>query len=154
MRVIGVDPGLQKTGYAVVERKGKGYRVITSGVIRTKKDETGKRLLSIFDSISSIIEENSPTCLSIESSFYSKNIDSLVKMSQVKGVVVVAACIKGLEVFEYSPTSIKSAVVGSGRARKEQVKFMVEQMIDQKIDGSYDISDAFAVALCHLHRSQ
>ncbi len=153
VRVIGIDPGLQRTGYAVVEKRGNDFLIITSGLLTTKKTSVSKKLLSIFNKIINIIEDHSPSCLAVEAGFYSKNVDSLVKMSQVKGVVMLAASKKGLEVFEYSPTAVKSAIVGRGRAAKEQVKYMVEQMINKEIKGSFDISDAIAVAICHLQSS-
>ena len=152
-RVIGVDPGLQKTGYAIVEKNGNNFIIIESGLIKTKKESIEKRLLLIYENLIDIIEKYSPSCLAVESSFYSRNVDSLVKMSQVKGVVMLSASLKCIEVFEYSPATVKSATVGRGRATKEQVRFMVEQMVKQKIRGSFDVSDAVAVAICHLSRT-
>ncbi|TES92996.1 MAG: crossover junction endodeoxyribonuclease RuvC [Candidatus Cloacimonadota bacterium] len=153
MRIIGVDPGLQRTGYAVVEKKENDFLIVTSGVLTTKKTSIGKRLLSIYNGLLNIIEEYSPALMAVETGFYSKNVDSLVKMSQVKGVLIVAASLKGLEVFEYSPATIKSSVVGRGGATKEQVKYMVEQIMKREIEGGFDISDAIAVAICHFHRA-
>jgi crossover junction endodeoxyribonuclease RuvC len=152
MRVIGVDPGLQKTGYAIVEKTGNSFSVITSGVVKTPKSTTGKRLLCIHKELAKLIDTHKPIHFAIEAGFYSKNVDSLVKMSQVKGVAMLAAALRKIEIFEYSPTTIKSAIVGRGSASKDQVRFMVEQMLNMKIAGSFDISDALAVAICHLQR--
>jgi crossover junction endodeoxyribonuclease RuvC len=152
MRVIGVDPGLQRTGYAVVEKNGASFSVIASGVLRPPKSHIGDKLLYIHRELAKLIDAHKPSHFAIESGFYSKNVDSLVKMSQVKGVAILAASLKAIEVFEYSPTTIKSALVGRGSATKEQVRFMVEQMLNMKIEGAFDISDALAVALCHLQR--
>jgi len=152
MRVIGVDPGLQKTGYALVEKKGSGYSIAACGVLVTEKTSIDKRLLSIYGGLVDIIDRHAPACLSVETGFYSKNVDSLVKMSQVKGIVILAAALKNIEVFEYSPKVVKNAITGRGNATKEQVKFMVEQLLGEKVEGSFDISDAIAVAICHLHR--
>ncbi len=152
MRVIGVDPGLQKTGYALVEKKGTGYSIAACGVLFTEKTSIDKRLLSIYGGLVDIIDRYAPVCLSVETGFYSKNVDSLVKMSQVKGIVILAAALKNIEVFEYSPRVVKNAITGRGNATKEQVKFMVEQLLGEKVEGSLDISDAIAVAICHLHR--
>lgn len=152
MRVIGIDPGLQRTGYAIVEKDGNSFSVIASGVLTTGKLSIGNRLLRIHQELSEIIDIHEPVHFAIESGFYSKNVDSLVKMSQVKGVAILAAALKRIEIFEYSPTTIKSALVGKGGASKEQVRFMVEQMLNMKIEGAFDISDALAVAICHLQR--
>jgi crossover junction endodeoxyribonuclease RuvC len=152
MRVIGVDPGLQKTGYAIVEKAASKFSVLVSGVLVPPKSKMGDRLLSIHKELAKIIDAHKPIHLAIESGFYSKNVDSLVKMSQVKGVAMLAAALKGIEIFEYSPTTIKSAIVGKGSATKEQVRFMVEQILKMRIEGPFDISDALAVAICHLQR--
>lgn len=152
MRVMGVDPGLQRTGFAVVEKSGNRLSVIASGVLKIPKAPTARRLLLIHQQLSELIDTHKPSCFAIEAGFYSKNVDSLVKMSQVKGVAMLAAAIREIEIFEYSPTTIKSAIVGRGSASKEQVRFMVEQMLNMKIEGSFDISDALAVAVCHLQR--
>jgi len=152
MRIIGIDPGLLRTGYAVIEKHGNHFTIIAQGLATTKKESIGNRLLSIYNKVSHIIEEYAPSSLAVESGFYSKNVDSLVKMSYVKGVVILAARQKGIDISEYSPATVKMAITGRGRATKEQVKFMVEQILEQKIDGGYDISDAISVALCHLYR--
>jgi len=153
LRVIGIDPGLRKTGYAVMEESKKRFRIITSGVITTEKTTIDKRVLSIYNGIITIVDNFAPTCLAVESGFYSKNVDSLIKMSEVKGVVILAAALKGLEVFEYSPAIVKKAIVGRGSATKEQVRFMVEQITKEKIQKGFDVSDAVAIALCHLQRA-
>ena len=153
VRVIGIDPGLQRTGYAVLEKSVNGFSIIALGVLTTKKSSTEKRLLSIYNKLMNIIREYSPSTLAIETGFYSKNVDSLIKMSQVKGVVLLTASLSDIEVFEYPPTVVKKAVVGRGRATKEQVKYMVEQLLKREIGGSFDTSDAIAVAICHLYRS-
>jgi crossover junction endodeoxyribonuclease RuvC len=152
MRVIGIDPGLQKTGYAVVERAGNTFTVIASGVVKTPKGGTARKLLLIHRELIKLMDVHKPAHFAIESGFYSKNVDSLVKMSEVKGVAMLAASLKEIEIFEYTPTAIKNAVVGRGSASKDQVRFMVEQTLKMKVEGSFDISDALAVAICHLQR--
>ncbi len=153
MRVIGIDPGLQRTGFAIVEKAGSKFSVINCGVLKIPKSSIEKRLLLIHEQLAELIDTHAPEHFAIEAGFYSKNVDSLVKMSQVKGVAILAAALRNIKVFEYSPTTIKSAVVGRGSASKAQVRFMVEQMLGMKIDGSFDISDALAVAICHLQRT-
>ncbi len=153
MRVIGIDPGLGTTGYAVIEKFKIEFRIITSGVITTKKEAIDRRLLSIYNELTTIVDNFEPDSLAVESGFYSKNVDSLIKMSQVKGVVILTGSLKDLNVFEYSPAVVKKAIVGRGNASKEQVRYMVEQITKRKIEKSFDVSDAIAVAICHLHRA-
>ena len=153
MRVIGIDPGLQKTGYAVLEKNGNKFVILTSGLITTEKESIAQRLTFIYRKLVEIIDRFSPALLAVESGFYSKNVDSLIKMSEVKGVVILAGSLKGLEVFEYSPAIVKKAIVGRGNATKEQVRFMVEQITKEKIQKGFDVSDAVAIALCHLQRA-
>ena len=102
MRVIGIDPGLQKTGYAIVEKAGNTFSVIASGVVKTPKSSTGAKLLLIHQELARIIDTHGPTHFAIEAGFYSKNVDSLVKMSQVKGVAMLAAALREIEIFEYA----------------------------------------------------
>jgi crossover junction endodeoxyribonuclease RuvC len=153
MRVLGIDPGLAGTGYAVVEKDGNEFSIINSGVLKTEKEPIGERLVFIYNGLINIIEECSPDTLVVESSFFSKNVDSLTKMSEVKGIVILAAAQKHLNVFEYTPAVIKKSIVGRGRATKEQVKYMVEQIIKKSISGSFDVSDAIAIAICHIQRT-
>jgi crossover junction endodeoxyribonuclease RuvC len=162
MRVLGIDCGSEYTGYGVVEevrigRAGPHNRLVccASGAIRLKpRDPMALKLQQIFSSLSAIINEHQPGFVAIEDVFYALNVKSALKLGQVRGVAMLAASSAGLEVAEYSPLSIKSAVVGYGRAEKHQVQQMVMRLLHLEAPPQpADAADALAIAICHIHTS-
>ena len=156
MRVLGIDCGTQFTGYGVVELERDGELVyLTCGAIQlSPRTAMAQRLSTIFVRLGELIREHRPDNVAIEEVFYSVNAKSALKLGQVRGVAMLAASSLGLEVAEYSPLSIKSAVVGYGRAEKEQVQHMVKQLLRlPELPQSSDAADALAIAICHLHTS-
>lgn len=154
MRVLGIDCGTEFTGYGVVDQKeGQGLQFVTAGAIRLYKQQTlPVRLAQVFEELQKLILATSPNIVAIEEVFYSVNPKSALKLGQVRGVAMLAASYSGLEVAEYAPLAIKSAVVGFGRADKLQVQSMVMRLL--KLDnppGPLDATDALAIAICHLH---
>lgn len=156
MRVLGIDCGTQYTGYGVVEI-GNDSRLacLTCGAIRlSARDAMADRLARIFKDLGTIILQHQPDEVAIEGVFYALNAKSALKLGQVRGVAMLAASTAGLQVSEYAPLTIKAAVVGYGRAEKEQVQHMVMQLLNlDEIPSSPDAADALAVAICHLHTS-
>jgi len=156
MRVLGIDCGTQCTGYGIVELPDGGeLSCRLCGAIQLSPRETlPKRLSTIFDRLSAIIVDEQPDMVAIEDVFYAVNVKSAFKLGQVRGVAMLAASSAGLEVAEYSPLSIKSAVVGYGRAEKAQVQHMVMQLLRLAAPPQpADAADALAIAICHLHTS-
>ena len=156
MRVLGIDCGTEYTGYGVAELDGSGeLSCQTCGAIRlSSRDPMPLRLSRIFLELSSLIQQYAPDEIAIEDVFYAVNVKSALKLGQVRGVAMLAAAAAGLEVAEYSPLSIKSAVVGYGRAEKEQVQHMVAQLLRlPEPPQPSDAADALAIAICHLHTS-
>ena len=162
MRVLGIDCGSEYTGYGVVEevrigRAGPHNRLVccASGAIHLRpRDPMALRLQQIFSSLKSIIAEHQPRVVAIEDVFYAVNVKSALKLGQVRGVAMLAAASAGLEVAEYSPLSIKSAVVGYGKAEKHQVQQMVMRLLHLETPPQpSDAADALAIAICHLHTS-
>ena len=154
MRVLGIDCGTQYTGYGVVELATDGELVfLTCGAIKlSPKEAMPRRLSTIFIRLGDLIREHHPDNVAIEEVFYSVNAKSALKLGQVRGVAMLAASSMGLEVAEYAPLTIKSAVVGYGRAEKEQVKHMVMQLLKlAEAPQPSDAADALAIAICHLH---
>jgi crossover junction endodeoxyribonuclease RuvC len=154
MRVLGIDCGTEHTGYGVVELHSDGsLHCCACGVIRlSPRDPMPVRLDKIFRELTQIIERERPTRVAIEDVFYAINVKSALKLGQVRGVAMLAASSAGLEVAEYAPLAIKSAVVGYGKAEKQQVQHMVTRLL--KLDAppdSPDAADALAIAICHLH---
>jgi len=156
MRVLGIDCGTEYTGYGVVELEDSGRLVcLISGAIKlSAREPLPRRLSRISQRLAEIILEHQPDNVAIEDVFYALNVKSALKLGQVRGVAMLAAATAGLEVAEYSPLSIKSAVVGYGRAEKNQVQHMVRQLLElEEIPEPADAADALAIAICHLHTS-
>jgi crossover junction endodeoxyribonuclease RuvC len=154
MRVLGIDCGTEYTGYGVVDQHANGrLEFVTAGAIQlSKRDPMPKRLATVFADLSQLIFANSPHMVAIEEVFYSVNAKSALKLGQVRGVAMLAASSAGLEVAEYSPLSIKSAVVGYGKAEKIQVQHMVAHLLNlAEPPRPSDAADALAIAICHLH---
>jgi crossover junction endodeoxyribonuclease RuvC len=154
MRVLGIDCGTEYTGYGVVELCHDGKLVCVScGAIKlSPREPMPARLATIFDNLATIIEEHRPDNVAIEDVFYALNVKSALKLGQVRGVAMLAAAAAGLEVAEYAPLSIKSAVVGYGKAEKQQVQHMVTRLLGLAAPPqSPDAADALAIAICHLH---
>jgi len=156
MRVLGVDCGTEYTGFGVVELGSDGKLLcLTCGAVKlSPREAMAKRLSKIFDELSAIIRQQQPDNVAIEDVFYAVNVKSALKLGQVRGVAMLAASSAGLEVSEYAPLSIKSAVVGYGRADKQQVQQMVTRLLNlAEPPQPADASDALAIAICHLHTS-
>jgi crossover junction endodeoxyribonuclease RuvC len=154
MRVLGIDCGTEYTGYGVVELCDDGQLVCLScGAIKlSPREPLPRRLAVIFQSLGSLIEEHRPDQVAIEDVFYALNVKSALKLGQVRGVAMLAASSAGLHVAEYSPLSVKSSVVGYGRAEKQQVQQMVTRLLHlPEIPEPADAADALAIAICHLH---
>lgn len=152
MRIIGIDPGIAITGYALVEERGSDFICSASGCIRTDKDLPSEiRLRKIHEKILELISEFSPDALAVEKIFFSKNVRTAFQVGEARGVVILTAAMKNLQLYEYTPLQVKQAVAGYGKAEKVQVQKMVQMLLKlssvPKID---DEADAMAVALCHL----
>jgi crossover junction endodeoxyribonuclease RuvC len=154
MRVLGIDCGGAYTGYGVVESDSRGRLCcLAFGAIKlSPREALPRRLSRIFTQLGEIIAEHRPHQVAIEDVFYALNVKSALKLGQVRGVAMLAAAAAGLEVAEYSPLTIKSAVVGYGRAEKQQVQHMITRLLDlPAAPEPFDVSDALAIAICHLH---
>ena len=156
MRILGVDPGSRICGYGVIETNGNSLKLIEYGVVKVnkKEDTLPYRLLEIYKRLSEVIKRTSPDVATFESLFFSKNVQSLVKLSHARAVAVLAAAENNLHISEFSPREIKKSVSGNGNAGKEQVQFMVKTILGFKeTPDFFDVTDALAVAICHSIRS-
>ena len=154
MKVLGVDPGTAATGYGVVVRgDGGAVSLVECGVIRTAASaDLPQRLRSIHEGLAEVLERHHPDVVAVESVFYGKNVRTTVMLGHTRGAVLLTAALRELEVVDYSPAEIKNAIVGTGRANKEQVQFMVKKLLRLKEAPSpADAADGVAVALCHLN---
>jgi crossover junction endodeoxyribonuclease RuvC len=154
MRVLGIDCGTECTGYGVVELAADDRLVcVHYGAIEVSpREPMPARLARIFSQLQQIISEHHPDRVAIEDVFYAVNVKSALKLGQVRGVAMLAAASAEIEVAEYSPLSIKSAVVGYGKAEKHQVQQMVKRLLKlDDVPEPADAADALAIAICHLH---
>ena len=151
MIILGIDPGLMKTGFGVLSIVNDKPHLLDYGIIEpNKKDSLSLRLYTIFTDIEELINTYSPTIISIEEIFYGVNVKSALLLGQARGAAMVSAASENVTIFEYSAKKIKQSVTGNGNAKKEQVKFMVTSILNIKnSDIPLDASDALAAALCH-----
>ncbi len=148
MRILGIDPGSRFTGFGIIEVSGDRVTPVHQGVIKAGTGEFPQRLGIIFSGIKELIEEYAPDEMAIETVFVSKNAGSALKLGQARGAAVCAAISLGLPVAEYSPRSVKQAVVGRGGADKVQVQHMITVLLRLKERPAEDAADALAVAWC------
>ncbi|MEK6713774.1 MAG: crossover junction endodeoxyribonuclease RuvC [Nitrospirota bacterium] len=153
MRALGVDPGTVVTGFGLVDEEDNQLFHVTSGTIQlSQKSDIGVRLQQIYVEIEKLIHAHKPDAVVIEKGFYSKNVQTLVRLSQVNGVIMVTSVNAGISAFEYTPLEVKQSVVGYGAAKKEQVQHMVGKILRLETPPkSHHASDALAIAICHLN---
>jgi crossover junction endodeoxyribonuclease RuvC len=150
--VLGIDPGLSRCGYGVVEREGRRQRAVAAGVLRTNPAETVPwRLAALRDDVRALLTEHRPAVVAIERVLFQVNVRTAIPVAQAAGVVMVEAVGAGCEVMEYSPNQVKQAIAGMGGADKEQVQRMVQTLLGLPAPlRPADAADAVALALCHL----
>jgi crossover junction endodeoxyribonuclease RuvC len=153
VRIFGIDPGSERTGYGCVETDGCRHYLIACGAIAASQAATfPQRLARIHAELSALLASHQPDCVAIENVFYATNVRSALKLGHARGVAMLAAVEAGCDVVEYTPAEIKRAVVGYGRAEKQQVGQMVKLLLGLTAAPSpHDAADALAVAICHLH---
>jgi len=150
LRILGVDPGINITGYGVIEKERDRIAGIVYGEIRRVKGELLSRCLArIYDNLMEVIKSSTPDAIAMEDVFYGKNVKSLVKQAQVRGVVILASFHSSIPIYDYTPLEVKKAVVGYGRAEKGQVQQMVRTILSLSELPPVDASDALAIAICH-----
>lgn len=154
MRVIGIDPGLACTGYAVLQVRGRSIVVLEVGVVKTKASQKmPERLKIIYDGISEVIAIHKPEAMSIETVFAGKNIQSTIKLGHARAASILAAGNAGLEVSEHSPKEVKQNITGTGNATKIQVQYMVKNILRlESIPKPADAADAVAICLSHIQK--
>jgi crossover junction endodeoxyribonuclease RuvC len=155
VRVFGIDPGSHRTGYGCIETDGSRHVIVFCGAISTPPGSFPIKLRTIHDRLAELLEESRPDFVAIENLFHATNVQSALKLGHARGVAMLAAVEAGLEVFEYTPTEIKRAVAGYGRAEKHQVQQMVARLLGlSAVPAPNDAADALAVAICHVHSRQ
>jgi crossover junction endodeoxyribonuclease RuvC len=155
MRVLGIDPGSLATGYGLVARRGNVYTAALSGRIQAPASAPLiDRLARMHDGVAELLARERPDAAAIETPFHARSVHATLVLGQVRGVILLAVRAAGIELFEYAPREVKSAVVGNGGASKEQIQFMVARLLALRDKLSPDAADALAVAICHHHRAR
>jgi crossover junction endodeoxyribonuclease RuvC len=153
MKILGIDPGLAKVGYGIIDYSEKECKSLDYGVIKTASNESlGRRLEKIFAAIKKLVEQFQPEAVALEQIFFAANLKTAVQVAQARGVIILATNQIGLSLHEYTPLQIKLAITGYGRAEKERMQKMVRGILhlaDARIPD--DAADALAAAICHAH---
>ena len=154
MRIMGIDPGTRVAGYGVVDLVGNRMVPVAHGVIRADMThDYGVRLRSIHDGLAQVIAQHRPDQVAIEEAFYGKNAASALRMGEGRGAAILAVALQGRPLFQYTPAEVKKAVVGNGRAHKQQIQEMVRLLLGlPELPEPEDAADALAVAICHCNR--
>ena len=155
MRVLGIDPGSETLGWGVIDGSGTRYSLVGFGVVKSNtRHAFSKRLASIYDAVGEVMAEHSPDVLSVEDTFYAVNVGVALKLGQVRGIMLLLAEQRGLEIAEYAPRLVKQTITGYGNADKTQVGLMVKGLLGLKsIPTPHDAADALAIAICHFHHA-
>ena len=151
VRILGIDPGSQQTGYGVIDMDGNHALHVTHGQITVSAEQLSDKLCQIFRGLSTVISEFQPDECAIEKVFMYRNADSALKLGQSRGAAITACAERCLPVFEYTANQVKQATVGKGHAEKSQVQYMVKVLLCLTGAPQADAADALAVALCHGH---
>lgn len=155
-RILGIDPGTNVLGFAIIDADKRKIEVIEIGVVTFKHigEEHTLKLQHIFEQVQDLIQQYKPTQMAIEAPFFGKNVQSMLKLGRAQGVAIAAGMVNKLSTTEYMPKKVKSAVTGNGNASKEQVAGMLENILKIKLNEKYfDATDALAVAVCHWYQS-
>ena len=155
IRIIGIDPGLRRTGWGIIDSDGVMLAFVACGSVCSDDGEAlGVRLRQLFDGLQEVLARLSPVEAAIEQTFVNRDASATLKLGQARGVALLAASEAGVPVAEYAPAAVKRAIVGYGRAEKQQIQQMVKLLLGlDTVPSPHDIADALAVAICHLHNS-
>lgn len=154
MRVIGLDPGLRRTGWGVIDVDGARLRHVASGTCQSEGEALAERLLSLFRNLTAILADWAPDAAAVENTFVNRDGAGTLKLGQARGVVMLAPAHAGIPVGEYAPNAVKKCVVGVGHADKTQIAHMVRLHLPGAEPSGPDAADALAVAICHAHHLQ
>lgn len=152
IRIIGIDPGLRRTGWGVVESSGNMLRFVASGTVRSDdKADLATRLRQLHDGLSAVLGEHGPAEAAVEATFVNKDAAATLKLGQARGIAMLVPAQAGLPVAEYAPNAVKKAVIGVGHGEKRQIHMMVKVLMPRAVFDSDDAADALAIAICHSH---
>ncbi|MEP0322761.1 crossover junction endodeoxyribonuclease RuvC [Bauldia litoralis] len=152
IRILGVDPGLRRTGWGLVVMRGNSLSFVASGTIKAPlDDELAQRLLAIHVGLAEIVRVHQPDEAAVEQTFVNRDGAATLKLGQARGVAMLVPAQAGLEVAEYAPNAVKKTIVGAGHAEKAQIRAMVKVLLPRATFDTDDAADALAIAICHAH---
>ena len=155
IRILGIDPGLRKTGWGVVDTIGNSLRFVASGTVRSdEKAALAVRLCQLHDGLAEILERHAPDEAAVEATFVNKDATATLKLGQARGVAMLVPARAGLVVAEYAPNAVKKTVIGVGHGDKKQIHMMVKVLLPKATFETDDAADALAIAICHAHHRQ
>lgn len=155
IRIIGIDPGLRRTGWGLVEVLGNSLRFVGSGTVRSDdKADLASRLCQLHDGLSQVVHAHMPHEAAVEQTFVNKDAAATLKLGQARGIAMLVPALAGLSVAEYAPNAVKKAVIGVGHGDKKQIHMMVRVLMPKASFDGDDAADALAIAICHAHHRQ
>lgn len=155
IRIIGIDPGLRRTGWGIVESLGNSLRFIAAGTVRSDdKAALASRLCQLHDGLADVLHQLMPHEAAVEQTFVNKDASATLKLGQARGIAMVVPARAGLPVAEYAPNAVKKAVIGVGHGDKKQIHMMVKVLLPKAAFDTDDAADALAIAICHAHHRQ
>lgn len=155
IRIIGIDPGLRRTGWGVIEAIGNSLRFVASGTVRSdEKAALAARLCQLHDGLVDVMRRHEPEEAAVENTFVNRDASATLKLGQARGVAMLVPALGGLTVAEYAPNAVKKAVIGVGKGEKGQIVMMVKVLMPKATFDTEDAADALAIAICHAHHRQ
>ncbi|PZN52495.1 MAG: crossover junction endodeoxyribonuclease RuvC [Proteobacteria bacterium] len=155
IRIIGIDPGLRRTGWGIVESAGNSLRFVAAGTVRSDdKASLATRLCQLYDGLTEVLERSAPHEAAVEQTFVNKDATATLKLGQARGIAMLVPARAGLAVAEYAPNAVKKAVIGVGHGDKKQIRTMVKVLLPKASFDGDDSADALAIAICHAHHRQ
>jgi crossover junction endodeoxyribonuclease RuvC len=154
-RIIGIDPGLRRTGWGMVESLGNSLRFVASGTVRSdSRHDLASRLCQLHDGLAEVLHTHRPHEAAVEATFVNKDAGATLKLGQARGIAMLVPALAGLSVSEYAPNAVKKAVIGVGHGDKKQIHMMVRVLMPKARFDTDDAADALAIAICHAHHRQ
>lgn len=155
IRIVGIDPGLRRTGWGIVESLGNSLRFVASGTVRSDDKATlASRLCQLHDGLAEVLHAHMPDEAAVEATFVNKDASATLKLGQARGIAMLVPARAGLAVAEYAPNAVKKAVIGVGHGDKKQIHMMVKVLLPKSAFDTDDAADALAIAICHAHHRQ
>ena len=152
IRILGIDPGLRRTGWGVIDVAGNALRYVASGVVRSDEKATlAERLCQLHDGLVKVLESHAPEEAAVEQTFVNTNASATLKLGQARGIAMLVPARAGLAVAEYAPNAVKKTVIGVGHGDKKQIHMMVKVLLPKSAAETDDAADALAIAICHAH---